>query len=67
MKYLVKYNISKTLTGGNIFKDYEEKCDWCKENLKGRWEKQAFFLSSMTASFNFELEEDAMAFKLRWT
>ena len=57
-----------------IFVDYEYKvekitltewsqdseiCQWCRENIKGDWK---YYI----AHFAFELEEDAVAFKLRW-
>ena len=34
--------------------------DWCEENCEGRWISSVYI-------FSFELESDAMAFKLRWS
>lgn len=38
----------------------EKTKSWCKENCWAKWEGHGFI-------FMFELESDAVAFKLRWT
>ena len=37
----------------------EETKSWCKNNCWGRWDENGLI-------FTFELESDAVAFKLRW-
>ncbi len=39
---------------------------WIEENIKGKWSSWNFGMPGSGQSFAFKLEEDAMAFKLRW-
>ncbi len=43
-----------------------KKRSWILENLLGSWTAFHFGSPSSGRSYCFELEEDAMAFKLRW-
>ena len=37
---------------------------WCKDNCSGSYRFEDWYLNE---EYEFELEEDAVAFKLRWT
>ena len=49
----------------NMFKPYNkypEMEDWMEENIKGTYRRHIRYCDA----YEFELEEDAVAFKLRW-
>jgi len=52
----VRVNLSKD--------DYLEINDWIEENAKEKWTD--FYTNKGCYFVEFELEEDAVAFKLRW-
>ena len=67
MKYTVEFDITPALMGSrNIFDDFNAMNDWCKENLTAGYNGGQYSLKTRTGIFIFELEADAMAFKLRW-
>ena len=45
------------------YDQYSEMYDWLKENIEGYYKRHDTYCDS----YEFELEEDAMVFKLRWS
>ena len=56
----LKYHVIVETELGKVLQlDSKLLSDWCEENCAGRWISSVYI-------FSFELESDAMAFKLRW-
>lgn len=53
-----EYRVEKIKDTSSWSQD-NEICQWCRENLRGDWK---YYITH----FSFELEEDAVAFKLMW-
>ena len=68
MEYLVEFDIVKALitSSGNLISVYHEMMQWCEENCSGEFDGSDYSLATRLGKFTFELETDAMAFKLKW-
>ncbi len=64
MMYIIKWAAAEDFP--NVFETYDEMIIWCKENCVGDFRGGRYTLADMSGEFDFELEDDAMAFKLRW-
>ena len=53
-----EYKVEK-IKGTSSWSQVNEICRWCRENLRGDWK---YYITH----FSFELEEDAVAFKMMW-
>ena len=53
-----EYKVEK-IKGTSSWSQVNEICRWCRENLRGDWK---YYITH----FSFELDEDAVAFKIMW-
>lgn len=50
----------------DVYRSILPMADWCGENIGRIYKKWTCSIGAKLSIFSFLLEEDAMAFKLRW-